>query len=162
MRRSDRELNEEQCQKLLRVAGVCRLALYDPEKQVPYIVPLTYGWQDLRLIFHAALKGRKLELIRLGGRVAFEIDQHSDVVDAEKPCDWTLKFASLLGSGRMRILEEESEKQQALHVLMRHHGYSGPLALPEAALRGTAVFELQIEEMSGKCNDLAWFGQMFN
>jgi len=157
MRRNDRALNNEQCRALLARAGVCRLALHDPKQDVPYIVPLTYGWQEERLVFHAAVTGRKLELIRLGGRVAFEIDLHSEVVAAEKACDWTVKFASLLGAGQVRILEDDVEKRQALEVLMRHHGYNGDMELPAAALRGTAVFELNIEALSGKCNDLAWF-----
>ncbi|GAB4174570.1 MAG: pyridoxamine 5'-phosphate oxidase family protein [Geothermobacteraceae bacterium] len=159
MRRSDRALNPDQCQKLLAAANVCRLALVDPEQGIPYIVPLTYGWEPDRLVFHAALEGRKLDLIRSQGRAAFEIDLHSGIIDAQKACDWTVKFASVIGTGRVRILDEERDKSLALERLMRHNGYSGPLEMPPAAVRGTAVFELRIGQMSGKCNDLAWFEQ---
>nr|WP_281289735.1 pyridoxamine 5'-phosphate oxidase family protein [Geothermobacter ehrlichii] len=126
------------------------------------MVPLTFSWQDDRLVFHAARIGRKLDLIHRKGRAAFEIDLHSEVVVAAQACDWTVRFASLVGSGPIRILEDEDEKGRALEVLMRHNRHTGPLEIPVAAVRGTAVFKLQIEEMSGKCNDLEWFSQVVN
>ena len=66
MRRKDREITDfHEIIEIIRKCDVCRLALND--EGYPYIVPLNFGL-DVRgdqvyFYFHAAVKGKKLDLI---------------------------------------------------------------------------------------------------
>lgn len=157
MRRKDRAISDPQLlERILRHGVTCRLAFNDTQTGYPYIVPLTYGYDNGRLIFHAAKQGRKIELIRQGGKVAFEIDLQSPVLRGDNACDWTLRFASIIGCGEVTLLEEEVDRTTALQALMQHHGFSGEAHFNPPDLRMTAVFALKIKEMSGKSNNLDW------
>ena len=67
MRRTDRQVADEAgIRAILDRCQICRLALWDEEG--PYIVPMSYGyrWDEggLKLYFHCAGEGRKLDALR--------------------------------------------------------------------------------------------------
>ncbi|MCJ7619404.1 MAG: pyridoxamine 5'-phosphate oxidase family protein, partial [Anaerolineae bacterium] len=63
MRRAEREIKDrEAIEDILRRATVCRLAVCDGN--VPYVVPLSFGYADNCLYFHSAREGRKIETIK--------------------------------------------------------------------------------------------------
>jgi nitroimidazol reductase NimA-like FMN-containing flavoprotein (pyridoxamine 5'-phosphate oxidase superfamily) len=116
----------------------------------PYVVPVCFGYERNALYFHGASAGRKMELIRKNSRVCFEIDTDVAVIKkAEKPCDWTTKYRSVIGVGRARILESDREKLYGLKVLMRHYA-GGEFAIPEDRLKSVSVVKIDIESVTGK------------
>ena len=148
MRRQEREIRDEQeIRKILEMGLVCRLGLYDG--QYPYVVPMNYGYRDNRIYFHCAGEGRKIEILKRNDRVCIEIDVDSRIVQGEKPCRWTMKYRSVIGFGRARIVHDEAEKKDALDVIMAHYGGSGG-EYDEKALQRTAVIEVVLETMTGK------------
>lgn len=67
MRRIDRQVADEAgIRAILDRCQICRLALWDEEG--PYIVPMSYGYRmdegGLKLYFHCAGEGRKLDALR--------------------------------------------------------------------------------------------------
>ena len=77
MRRSDREIkNKQEMLDVMRKCDVCRLAFHDGD--YPYIVPLNFGLSvtgdTVELIFHSALEGHKVDLIRRNNRASFEME----------------------------------------------------------------------------------------
>ena len=152
MRRSDREItNLEDILAIMRRCEVCRLALNDGGW--PYIVPLSFGMEEwggcLRLFFHSALEGRKTELLRADPRAAFEMDcsLRLDYDAGRGYC--TCYYESVMGRGRVRILEED-EKRHGLDALMRHYHPGQGAWFSTAALPRTLVFALDVEEITGK------------
>jgi len=153
MHRSDRLIDDQGIlESIIDKAKVCRLGLNDPDRGVPYIVPMSFGYQSRRLYFHAATKGHKLDLLRQEKRASFEIDICHGVVRRERACSWTMRFSSVIGWGETRLLEELEEKQQALQVLMNHYG-SGNFYFPPEQVVKTAVIELIVKEMTGKSSE---------
>ena len=83
MRRTDRQVADEAgIRAILDRCQICRLALWDEEG--PYIVPMSYGyrWDEggLKLYFHCAGEGRKLDALRhtaARGCDQSAFDQHS-------------------------------------------------------------------------------------
>ena len=77
MRQKNREVsNREELLEIMRRCDVCRLALNN--EGYPYIVPMNFGLSvdedKISLIFHSALEGMKLDLIRKDNRASFEMD----------------------------------------------------------------------------------------
>lgn len=122
MRRTDREIkNFSDILSIINKCKVFRLAINAPD--APYIVPLNFGFavEDEKVVFyfHCAKNGRKLELLRTDARVGFEMDTEHELVEAEKACKYTFRYASVIGTGVVEFLEGE-EKKTALSCIMRH------------------------------------------
>ena len=71
MRRKDKEIKDKEViESIIKRATVCRIAL--SENNVPYIVPLSFGYKDNCLYFHSAPEGRKIDIIKQNNNVCFE------------------------------------------------------------------------------------------
>ena len=55
----------------------------------------------------------------------------------------------MIGSGRIRILEEE-EKMDALKSIMAHYHMGKDVYFNPAAISGTLVYVLEVEKITGK------------
>jgi nitroimidazol reductase NimA-like FMN-containing flavoprotein (pyridoxamine 5'-phosphate oxidase superfamily) len=153
MRRSDKEITDiEQIEEILRRGTVCRIALKD--EPVPYVVPLNYGyrrWSDRRaLFFHSASRGRKIDLIMKNPEAAFVIETDHQLVVAEEACRFTMHYASVMGTGRFRVLEEMDDKRLGMTAIMEHYTDRSDWELPDRALGAVTVLVLEIDEISGK------------
>ncbi len=148
MRRHEKEIqNGAEIEAVIRKAEVCRLGLSVDNRA--YIVPLNFGYQDGRLYFHTAPTGRKIEMIQQNRNVCFELESDCELVRAETPCDWTMKFRSVIGYGKTFLLTDRGEKRQALDIIMEH--YSGqPGGYPDDLVDRLAIIRLDIEQMTGK------------
>jgi nitroimidazol reductase NimA-like FMN-containing flavoprotein (pyridoxamine 5'-phosphate oxidase superfamily) len=148
MRRAEREIKDQSAVgAILRQATVCRLAMCNGN--VPYVVPLNFGYEDGRLYFHSALEGRKIDTIRANPNVCFEVDVDQELVPGKVPCDWTVRYRSVIGFGRARILEDVEDKRKALGVILSHYA-QGPFEYREGAIEKVAVVEVEIETLTGK------------
>ena len=148
MRRKEKEiLDREEIESIIRKADVCRLGLSD--NNIPYIVPLNFGYRDSCLYFHTPKVGKKIDMIKGNNRVCFELDIDHEVVRAENPCDWNMKYRSVIGYGRAFLLEDIDEKRRALDIIVEH--YSGRLnEYDEKLVNRLAIIKLQVESMTGK------------
>ncbi len=150
MRRKDREISEKSSiTAIIEKCRVCRLGLADGN--IPYIVPLCFGYKNNTLYFHGALKGRKMELIKKNPEVCFEFDVMHEILESDDACSWGTKYESVTGRGRAFIVEDVNEKINAMNIIMAQ--YSGRnFVFPEKMLKATAVIRLEIESMTGKCS----------
>jgi nitroimidazol reductase NimA-like FMN-containing flavoprotein (pyridoxamine 5'-phosphate oxidase superfamily) len=149
MRRSDKEIKDpKEMAEILRKAPVCRLGLCCDD--VPYVVPLSFGYRDGCLFLHSARQGKKMDMIRTNPRVCFEVEVDVDVIRADEPCDWGMRFASVIGYGTASVLEDPEEKRSGLNAIMEHYASPSPPYYPDAVLKHTAVIRVQVEEMTGK------------
>ena len=111
MRRKDKIIQDEKLlEKILTEAEVCRIAMIDEYK--PYIVPLNYGYSDNTIYIHSASLGRKIEVLKKNNNVCFEVEAKSDIVKGPKSCDWTTKYRSIIGYGKIEIVDDFEEKKR--------------------------------------------------
>ena len=143
-------LNEQAAiEAIIGQASVCRLAMLDGD--VPYIVPLCFGYHNNILYCHSSIKSRKLDLIRRHPAVGFEMDILARPIPAPEPCKWSMRYQSVVGFGKATIVEDEAEKKAALALIMAQYA-SGTYAFPESKTRITAVIRVDIDRMTGKTN----------
>ena len=156
MRRKDRLVEDRAgLEEILERADACRLAFAAGGE--PYIVALNYGYEWAEgegslpvLFFHGAREGRKMELARAAPRVCFQLDCDHELLAGPDPCDWGMKYASLVGYGTLREIAGEPARLAALSSLMRHYGWKGEGSFKPPVLGATAVLELRVTEMTGK------------
>ena len=89
-------------------------------------------------------------MIRANPRVCFEMDVDVEVIRAEQPCDWGMRFWSVIGFGTASVLENPEEKARGLDAIMEHYSSKPAQPYPESFLKQTAVIRVKVEEMTGK------------
>lgn len=148
MRRSEKEITDESAiEAIINSSIVCRLALSDGDQ--PYIVPLSFGYQDRILYFHSALEGKKIDIIKKNNRICFEFDVNTEIIEAEKACKWGLKYQSVIGFGKAVFVEDFEEKQKALSIIISQYSNRN-FQFPDKAIKKTVIIKIEIESMTGK------------
>lgn len=149
MRRGRQQLSGADCDKILQqgTSGVLALAGDDG---YPYAVPISYLYQDGRLYFHCAKAGHKLDAIRRCSKASFCVVAQDQVV----PEEYTSYFRSVIAFGRIRILEDDAEKREAIGKLALKYYPDDTPAHREAFIRQDwaplCMLEMEIDHLTGK------------
>lgn len=152
MRRKERQVTDPaEILNVIHECDVCRLGFCD-NGQV-YIVPLNFGYTHaegkLTFYFHSALSGRKVDLLRRGGQIGFEMDcGHRLASNDTEACKFTMMYKSVIGVGRPRELAED-ERLDAFRILMAHYTDQDLPFHPEMMKR-TLLFALDVDELTCK------------
>jgi len=148
VRRSEKEINDiKEIEEVLQAAICCHIGLVDRDE--PYVVPVNFGYKDKALYFHGACEGRKISLIKKNNKVCFELETDIEMMRDEEPCQWSMKYRSVIGRGRAHILEDDKAKTNGLRVIAGHYT-QGEFTFPKVSLDKTAVVRIDIENMFGK------------
>jgi len=154
MRRKDREITDVgELLAIINRCKVCRLGLCDDSQ--PYVVPLNFGYvfynECLTLYFHGAHEGRKIDMIRKNNKACFEIDCDHQLVTAEKACNYSYTFSSIIGFGTIEFINEIDEKKYALNILMKHQiGNKILSGFEEPELNSVTLYKMKIDSFTGK------------
>lgn len=150
MRRSEKEIkSREDIDSIIRRSVVCRIGLCDGN--MPYVVPVNFGYDGSRLYFHCAKEGRKLDVLRQNNNVCFEMDIDQEFIKTEKGCGWSMKYRSVIGYGKAFSVENPADKVAAFKVIMAHYSDKEYDFSEKDADKATIV-RIDIESMTGKKN----------
>jgi nitroimidazol reductase NimA-like FMN-containing flavoprotein (pyridoxamine 5'-phosphate oxidase superfamily) len=148
MRRKDKEIKDtKEMESIINRSDVCRIALC--ENNSPYIVPVCFGYRDNCMYFHSATDGKKVDIIKKNNRVCFEFDIQEGLIKSQNPCDWDVKYCSVIGSGRAFIIEEFEGKTKALNIIAGHYSSDG-FEYQKNSVDNVTVIKVEIENLTGK------------
>lgn len=149
MRRKKQALPPEECAAVLR-RGTSGVLALEGDCGYPYAVPISYVYDGEKLYFHSARTGHKLDAIRHNPKASFCVIDQDQVV----PEEYTTYFRSVVVFGRMRVLEDEQEKREAIEKLAIKYA---PKDSPENRRRAIdreweplCMLEMTVEHLSGK------------
>ena len=154
MRRTDRELQDPaDIRAVLKKADACHLALADND--TPYLVTLNFGLRQgerLALYFHCAHEGRKIEMLKRNNRVCFgaDVDREFFQADTGTSCGCSMRYRSVVGSGRITFVTDPAEKLEGLTAILEHFTPGATPRFTEQMTARTTVLRLDVEEISGK------------
>jgi uncharacterized protein len=125
MRRGDKKINDiSLIHSILKKAIVMRLGLcYD---NTPYIVPLNFVFDENQgnngvIYLHSALEGLKIDIIGKNRNICFEVEDALEIVSSPNPCNWGMKYISVIGHGETSFENDLDEKKQALDLFMNKY-----------------------------------------
>ena len=148
MRRKNKEITDHNLiEEILIKSEICRLGINTDD--VPYIVPVNYGYKDNVIYIHSAPKGRKIELLKKNNQVSFEIEYAHKVIREGESCDWTTEFISIMGVGTIEIVSDFENKIKGLDILMKQHGKEKN-SYSENLVKSVVILKLTIKELAGK------------
>lgn len=125
----------------------------------PFINPTTF-WYDAahhELYFHSNIVGRMRANADSSARVCFEVFKSGNFLPSNVALELSVQYASVVGFGTIRVVQEDADKQRALYGLMQKyfsHLTVGELIRPitDKELKRTSVYAIAIAEWSGKEN----------
>lgn len=150
MRRFKQQLSQEETEQILKTATAGVLAV-NGDNGYPYTVPVSYVYADGKIYFHSALQGHKIDAIRQNPKVSFCVIANDDI----KPQEFTTYFRSVIAFGKAHVIEDETEKMEALRLLAAR--YSDETITPQmtdkeisGGFNRLLMIEITIEHITGK------------
>jgi nitroimidazol reductase NimA-like FMN-containing flavoprotein (pyridoxamine 5'-phosphate oxidase superfamily) len=117
---------------------------------VPYIVPVSFGYDGQAIYFHTAMDGKKIEYLTANSAVCFEFEHGVEPVPHRSdPCQWSFSYQSVIGYGDIHELRATEEKAAGLKQIMAQYS-DRAWAFDGKDLDRVRVWKIIIETMSGK------------
>ena len=148
MRRSGQQLSREEAEAIVSRCTSGVLALLGDE-DYPYAVPLNHVFCKNALYFHGAMEGHRADAVKKHPKASFCVIARDDV-DAPT---LSTRYQSVIVFGRIRIVEDEKEKREAILALSdRFAPAQREKAEAEIAesWHHLGLYALDIEHMTGK------------
>lgn len=149
MRRKDKEITDfKEIESIIKKNYICRIALSD--NNLPYIIPMNYGYKNKAIYFHSAKEGTKLTIIKKNPKACFEITEEIKIIQSKEACSFGTKYRSVIGRGKIKIIDEGKEKIDGLNVIMKQLTSRDNWNYSEESLKKILVLKLEIDEVRGK------------
>ena len=152
MRRRDREITGiEEIESIINKTEVCRIALCDGDN--PYMVAMNFGYKrgnPSTIHFHCAIKGRKIDIIKKNNKTFFQMDTDHKLERSDEACDFTMKYSSVTGSGKIFLVDTEEERQIGLNILMKQYSGRDDYSFKPGVMKRTMILRLEIDNITGK------------
>lgn len=152
MRRKDREITDlKSIEDFIAKEQILRVAFYD-EGDI-YIVPVNYGYMydgNYSFFFHGAKDGRKYQLAKETPTVGFEIDGKYQLLESENACEFSASFQSVIGTGKLSLIEDFKNKIQGLNTIMKQATSNPKWHYNNETLKAVAVYRLDVDKLSCK------------
>ena len=149
MRRTDREIkNRDEILDVLQRADTIRLGINgDP---FPYVVPLSFGFEDcngkIHLYIHGAKEGFKHTLLDQNNHVCAEASIFHKYVETETGL--SAEYESVIGFGTAEVVAGE-EAVKGLDLICSHCGYHG-YVYDTSGLEFMRIYRITLSALTGK------------
>lgn len=134
--------------------GVLSMVALGPDgAPAGYGIPLNYVFEHGRLYFHCAPQGRKLECLGIYPESGFCVVGRTEV----QPGKFTTGYESVIATGKVSLVEDESEKMEALKLILRKYSpefYETGIKYSEASFARVAILRMDIVSLSGKSKNI--------
>jgi uncharacterized protein len=152
MRRKAREVTDfAEISGVLQREKLMHLAM--SQNDVPFLVPVYFGWDGAALYFHSATAGSKINILQANPEVCFEVSTVAGFIEADEACDFEARHSTVIGFGRVTFLQDEAEKTRALDLIVARFTPK-PFAYPKDNLAKTFVLRIDVHAMKCKQHGL--------
>jgi uncharacterized protein len=149
MRRKEKEIkNKNMIESILQEADHCVLALSNNNS--PYIVPMNFGYKNHTLYLHSSNEGKKIEILKVNNKISFGVEIDIELVKDQNPCNWGMKYKSVIGQGYAFFIEDSEKKKEALDIIMSKYSKNAKFEYSETSLNNLALIRVEVKELTGK------------
>lgn len=101
---------------ILDSATVAHIGFVDPESHEPVVIPVAYGREGDRLIFHGSTGSRLFMAMKAGARICATVTILDGIVAARTPFNSSMNYRSVMAFGVPEVIEGD-EKEAALYAV---------------------------------------------
>ncbi len=150
---TEREITDiNEIEDVLRSTRVCRVALIDGA--YPYIVPMCFGYnltgEKLEIYFRCEEKGKKMDLIKLNGNAAFEIDKLHDIMKIDYDLGFAAHYHSIAGTGTIEVVTGIDKITGISLLIKKYFGGTSESKYSEQMLNSCAILKLTANQLCCK------------
>lgn len=127
--------------------SVCRLGMAHHE--VPYIVPLCFGFDGDAIYFHTGLSGRSIIYLKANPNVCCEFDNIIKAITNTNQLTWDMSYAIVIANGYACELTEKSLKLYGIKQIIDNYS-NNILDVFAKYIKTVRVWKVNITSMSGK------------
>ncbi len=148
MKSKEMEITDQnELKDVLSNATVIHLATC--EGDMPYVVPIAFGYKDNAIYFHSSPKGMKMDILRKNNNVCFAAETGLKLTKGKKACNYDFRYKSVIGFGTAHILDNEDEKLKGLDIIMEHYT-EPPFEYKPKMVKTVSIIRIDIEGIKGK------------
>ncbi|KJS85911.1 MAG: hypothetical protein JM58_07655 [Peptococcaceae bacterium BICA1-8] len=154
MRRKEKQASDiKVLHKVIYNAKVCRIGLVNDN--LPYVIPLNFGFDGTYIYFHSATGGEKVEILKKNNHVCIEFEQDISIIEHEKPCNWGAHFLTVVVHGTADIMVDPGEKSYGLNQIISHYkGDSQKYLFSAEELKSVLVYKVTPKQIIGKASGM--------
>ncbi len=154
MRRKDREVVEtKQLEEIINKCKIMHLGMID--RDTPYVLPINFSYEmkeDMfHFYFHSAKQGRKVDVLKQNPKVCITISYEQSLIEAEKPCEYSYTYASVIAEGIVKEIENLQQKKEILTNFMKYQT-NKIFTFNDQEANYVAVYEVVVSHISGKAH----------
>lgn len=141
--------DKDELVEIIKSIDVCSVGMVDGDK--PYVLPFNFAYRDNCIYLHSGKGGRKLDVLNKNDNVsiAFEKDSVLNIRHENVACSYSMKFKSVILSGKALFVDDFDEKVDAMNFIMEH--YTGKsFTYNKPAIDNIVIIKVEIEEISGR------------
>lgn len=154
MRRKDKEIVDKNILMNILIKSIHgRLGLSLHGR--PYVIPISFVYEPGNeevsgtIYIHSAPEGKKIDIIKKNVHVCFQVDNNISVVRGDTPCNWGMKYQSVICTGEATIVDNFDEKKRVLMLFAdKYTGVSS--GIMDKAIHGTLLIRIDIRSITGK------------
>ena len=95
-------------------------------------------------------EGKKIDLIKQQNTASFEMDTKHQLVEADVACSYSYLYQSIMGKGKISLVDDPEEKINGLECVMLHYSNNNTWKFNEEVLKRVAVIKIEVTEWSCK------------
>lgn len=140
----------KEIEEIINKAEICHMAMVDGDK--PYVLPFNYGYKDKTIYLHSGPGGKKFDVLKKNNNVSlsFETDSVLNIRNEYVACSYSMKFKSVLVTGKVEFIEEPEKKVEALNIIMKQYCGRDDFKYNAPAIKNVVVFKITDAEFTGR------------
>jgi len=117
----------------------------------PYVLPMNFALDEDVIILHSAQTGRMWETLQHNPRVCISWMSGEDMAwqDIQVGCSYRVKSKSVLVEGVVEFIDEYSEKERCLQLLMAQYS-TRQFRFNAPAVKNVGIIKVHIEKLTAK------------
>lgn len=140
-------LDERAIEAVLKSGVIGRLGLITTDGR-PYVVPITYAYDDHAIIGHSAA-GEKLAALRASRSVCFEVEDVTDLGNWQSVIGWG-QFEELAGDDAKAAIELLVARVAPLMAMVAGEGHGSAHPHGHSGDGEAVLFRIRLDERTGR------------
>lgn len=141
--------NREEIDDIIRACKTCFVAMSDGD--VPYVLPMNFGYDGDTIVLHSAQEGRLWETIRKNPKVCINWTLGEELAwqDVRVGCSYRVKSKSVLVEGEVEIIDDYDEKYRMLQQTMAQYS-DREFKFGKPAVLNVGIMKVHIKKITAK------------
>ncbi len=141
--------NKEEIDAVIRACKTCYVAMSDDN--IPYILPLNFGYDGETIILHSAQHGRMWETLKKNPKVCINWTLGEELAwqDVQVGCSYRVKSKTVIVEGTIEFIEDFDEKVSCLNTVMSQYS-EREFKFGKPSVVNVGIMKVHVDRLSAK------------